>query len=39
MAVNNTVHFLELVLDLGTVKRHLVAYLVGYVCVSVLCVS
>jgi hypothetical protein len=36
MALCNTVHFLEFVLDLGIVKRTLVACLVGSVCVSVL---
>ena len=35
MALYNTVRFLEFVLDLGTVKRHLVACLVGKVCVCV----
>jgi hypothetical protein len=39
MALYNTVSFLEFVLDLGTMKRPLLACLVGYVCVSVLCVS
>ena len=39
MALYNTVRFLEFVLDLRTVKRPLVACLVGYVYVSELCVS
>ena len=39
MALYNTVCFLEFVLDLGTVKRPLMACLVGEVCVSELCVS
>ena len=39
MALYDIVHFFEFVLDLGAVKRPLVACLVGEVFVSELCVS
>jgi hypothetical protein len=39
MALYNSARFLEFVLDLGTVKTHLVACLMGKVTVSELCVS